>query len=207
MATVVTMLDTVTAWVQANICDKIKLKKPPLDEVDATDEGYAYELITPHAFAFFVPTQDKIALPAVAPMPSVCVRITDGAADFAAGRNDITFELCFSTWSTGTHGKDIFIPIDRNTFRQMSDKDAARYFEKNGDGWRDAWNMIDIALRELGNATHIDGIEIDKSVPVKYAPLKEQEAIPDYYPFWFATLSFAVKIPILPNMADTRQFL
>lgn len=207
MATVVSALDTVTAWVQANICNKVRLKKPPLDESEATDSGYRYELVTPHAFAFYVPTQDKIALPSVAPVPSVCVRIYDGESDLTAGENSIKFEMIFSTWSTGTHGKDIFKPQNDGSFKQMANAEADAYFQKNGDGWRDAWSMIDIALSEIGNTTNIDGLEIDRSVPVKFSPLKEQEAIPDYYPFWFACLTFGVKQPIRSNISNIQNML
>ena len=207
MATVVTALDTVTAWVQANICDGLKLKKPPLDENEATDAGYEYELVTPHAFAFFVPTKDNLPPNVLSPMPSVCVRIADGESDFVAGQNTIVFELFFSTWSTGTHGRDILNPVSRETFKQWTGREADAHFEVNGDGWRDAWNMIDTALRAIGNTTNIDGLEIDRSVPVKFSPLKEQEAIPDFYPFWFASLSFGVKMPIWSNIADIKNLL
>lgn len=207
MATVVTALDSVTAWVQGNICEKIRLKKPPIDENAATDAGYEYELITPHAFPFFVPTQDKIRLPAVAPIPSVCVRVADGSFDLTKSRQNISFDLCFSTWSTGTHGKDIFKPIDRMTYARWTGKDADAFFEKNGDGWRDAWNMVDIALREIRSTTNIGGLAVDRSVPVTFSPLKEQEAIPDYYPFWFAVLTFSTVDDMRVNIDDVQNFL
>lgn len=207
MATVVKALDTVTAWVQANICDKIKLKMPPLDENEATDAGYDYKLITPHAFAFFVPTQDKLPPNVLSPMPSVCVRITDGESNLVSNENALSFELYFSTWSTGEHGEDVFNPVSRENVEQWTGAEADAHFLKNGDGWRDAWNMIDTALLALGSTTNIDGLEIDRSVPVKFSPLKEQEAIPDYYPFWFASLSFGIKQPIQSHIADIQNLL
>lgn len=208
MATLVTTIDTVTAWVQANICDKVKLKKPPLNETDATDAGYKYELVTPYAFAMYVPTQDKITLPDVAPIPSVCVRITDGENDLTAGKNTITFEMVFSTWSTGTHGEEIINPVDGSaTFQQWRGAEADNHFVKNGEGWRDAWNMIDLALQEIGNTTNMNGLEIDRSVPLKFAPLKEQEAIADYYPYWFATVTFGIKQPIRSNISEIQNLL
>lgn len=207
MATVVGTLDTVTAWVQKNICDKVKLKKPPLDETGATDAGYEYELVTPHAFSFYVPTQDKISLPAVAPIPSVCVRIYDGEIDLTAKENSTKIELLLATWNPGTHGEDILNPVDSGTFKEWTGAEADAYFQKNGDGWRDAWCMVDAALREIGNTTNIDGLEIDRSVPVKYSPLKEQEAIPDFYPFWFASITFGIKQPITVNISNIQNFL
>ena len=54
---VVYILDRVTEWVRDNICSQIKLKAPPLNETDPTDEGYDYQLVTPAAFPLcFLPS-------------------------------------------------------------------------------------------------------------------------------------------------------
>lgn len=82
---VVTILDGVTDWVREKICSQIRLKVPPADEQAATDAGYEYQLVTPAAFPLFVPTKEK--LPPVGgshPIPSVCVRILEGADNLAA---------------------------------------------------------------------------------------------------------------------------
>ena len=67
--------------------------------------------------------------------------------------------------------------------------------------------MADIAIREIESVTHIDGLVIDRSVPVKFGPLTEQEAIPDYYPFWFAWVSFALQYPLSRNVEDLSKYL
>lgn len=66
--------------------------------------------------------------------------------------------------------------------QQWTGPEAEEYFDRNGDGWRDAWNFVDIALREIESRTNIAGYEIDRSTPVKFGPLTEQEAIPDFTP-------------------------
>ena len=80
-------------------------------------------------------------------------------------------------------------------------------FERNGEGWRDAWNFTDIAVHAVESVTNICGYEIDRSVPVKFGPLTEQEAIPDYYPFWFTWVTFQLTYPLLRNIQDAQEFL
>lgn len=206
---VVTILDSVTDWVRETICSQIRLKVPPADEQAATDAGYEYNRVTPAAFTLFVPTKEKLPPSVISPIPSVCVRFLEGADSMAGSSGNITVQLCFSTWSTGTHGEDILQPDpdDTKKWTQWTGEEADAYFKRNGDGWRDAWNFVDIALREIESRTNIAGYEIDRSVPVKFGPLTEQEAIPDYYPFWFAWVSFSLTYPLRRNVREIESFL
>lgn len=207
--TVVGILDTLTEWARENICKKVLLKVPPDDETAATDAGYEYKRVNPAAFALYVPAKDKLPPSVLSPFPSVCVRFVEGSDTLAAGRRSIGIELCFSSWDPGTHGKDVLIPNREDYMepREWSGPEAEAYFRRHGEGWRDVWNMIDIALREIEIVTNIDGILIDRSVPVKYGPLREQEAIPDYYPFWFAWVSFTVSCPITRPIQGVDELL
>ena len=48
---------------------------------------------------------------------------------------------------------------------------------------------------------------IDRSQHIKYGPLTEQESIPDFYPFWFAWVSFKINYPLVRNVEDFHKFL
>lgn len=206
---VVAVLDSVTDWVRENICLEIKLKAPPNDEKSATDAGYQYQRITPAAFSLFVPTKEKLPPSILSPIPSVCIRLVEGADDLSSSKGSIGVHLCFSTWDTGTHGADLLLPNPKNALqvKQWTGEEADAYFQRHGAGWRDAWNFVDIALRKIESATEIKGYVIDRSTPIKFGPLTEQEAIPDYYPFWFAWVSFRVTYPLKRNIQDTNDFL
>ncbi len=206
---VVTILDSVTDWVRKNICSQIRLKVPPADEQAATDAGYEYNRVNPAAFTLFVPTKEKLLPPVISPIPSVCVRFIEGTDNLAGDSGSIGIQLCFSSWSTGTHGEDILLPDPDNPKKahQWTGEEADAYFKRNGDGWRDAWNFVDIALREIESRTEIAGFAIDRSVPVKFGPLTEQEAIPDYYPFWFSWVSFTLSYPLRRNIRNIESLL
>lgn len=207
--TVVRILDTLTDWARENICTKIMLKVPPDNEHEPDDAGYEYRRVNPAAFPMYVPTKEKLPPAIISPFPSVCVRFVEGADNLSDSKGSIGVQLCFSAWNPGTHGEDILLPGDDNALepKQWTGPEADAYFQRSGEGWRDVWNMVDIALREIEIVTNIDGLVIDRSVPVKFGPLTEQEAIPDFYPFWFAWVSFTVTYPLTRPIQGVEEFL
>lgn len=199
---VVHVIDTLTEWARQNICEQIKLKVPP-ENTAPDDSGYAYNLAPPAAFAMYVPTSDKLPPGSHPPFPSLCVRLVTGQDVPADGSGSIEVQFCFSAWDPGTHGEDKLSPNGDGTYS----KGDGGTFERNGDGWRDAWNFVDIALRAVESVTNIGGYTIDRAKPVKFGPLTEQEAIPDFYPMWFAWLSFTVNYPLRRNIQELQNFL
>lgn len=204
---IVNTIDRITKWAQENICDKVLLKMPPLDEDAATDEAYDYEMINPTAFALYVPTKDKLPPGVRSPIPSVCVRFKQGEDDLTRSNGSIAIEFYFAAWNPGIYGADILKPDIANEHRRWRGPEANDHFERYGGGWRPIWNFVDVALRKIESVTNIDGIEIDRNTSIKFGPLAEQEAIPDFYPYWFAWVSFAIKYPIVRNNATIQNLL
>lgn len=203
---VVSILDDVRDWVEENICSKIQLKVPP-DDTEPNDKDYDHTLATPVAFTLYLPTKDKLPPPIKSAYPSVCVRFMEGTDDMAVKNGSIGIQLCFSAWNPGIHGTDMLMPLGDGRYRRWTGPEASDFFQRYGEGWRDVWNFVDIGLRAVESATAIKGHEIDISTPVKFGPMAEQEAIPDYYPFWYAWVSFQLKYPLMRNNQEIQQFL
>lgn len=204
---VVHLIDAVTEWARRTICPQIKLKVPPVSE-DAVDAGYGYELVNPAAFSMYIPTSEKLPPGIHSPFPSICVNFVAGQDTPASGGGFVDVQFTFSTWDPGLHGKDIQMPVGDRKFRRWSGDEADTYFKRTGDGWRDAWNFVDIALREVESVTHIGGFVIDKATPIKFGPMTEQEAIADLYPTWFAWMIFRVTYPLTQrNIQDLQKYL
>lgn len=210
MPTVVEVIDLITEWAKAEICSKIRLKMPPKDDKESNSEGYDYTQIEPACFPFFFPSKDKLPPSIQSPFPALCVRIIEGSDDLTANASSIVIEFCFSTWSTGTHGKDILIPDKENNlhFKEWNNKEAEQYFISNFGGWRDCWNWVDIALRAVRNSATIkEKVQIDRNTPVTYGAYTDQEDTIFNYPFWFAWLRFAVKRPLIKNIKEYNDLL
>lgn len=204
---VVHLIDTLTEWARVNICGHIWLKQPPADLDAATDAGYEYTLVQPSAFGMYVPTSEKLPPNIHSPFPSLCVRFITGQDELNSGGGYLDMQLCFATWDTGLHGEDILQPVGDGKYRRWSGEEADAYFRRTGDGWRDAWNFVDIALRAIESETHIGGFLIDRSTPIKFGPLTEQDAIPNLYPTWYAWVSFRITYPLVRNNTDLQNFL
>lgn len=206
---VVHNLDTITAWVREHICTEIQLKVPPDSDRAPTDAGYDYQMTTPAVFPLYIPARDKLPPGVVSPVPSVCVRFLKGSEQLAGQTGSMGIQLCFSTWDTGLHGEDFLHPVegDPGQYRRWSGKEAEAFFQRSGEGWRDAWNFVDIALRKLGNTISVGDCELDRSVPFEYGPFTEQGEIIEAYPLWYAWVSFSVTYPLRRNAEDIEQYL
>lgn len=206
---VVRVIDTVTEWARVHICDCVELKQPP-EELDAPEDGgYNYKLVRPAAFPLYVPTSERMPPDAHGPVPSLCVRFLNGQDEPTKNSGFVDLQFCFSTWDPGIHGKDILKPNGDGSFRRWSGEEADAYFKRSSDGWRDAWNFVDTALRAVESVTEIGGYSIDRTVPVKYGPLTEteREILSDFYPMWFAWVTFRVTYPLRRNIQDLNKFL
>lgn len=201
---VVHVIDTLAAWAEENICKSVELKMPPKN-LEANDAGYSYETVKPTVFPMYVPTSEKLPPSIHSPYPSLCVRFVKGADDISASKGYLDVQFCFSAWDPGTHGQDVFHPAGDLSFKKQGPVYAE--YERNGNGWRDVWNFVDTALRAVESVTNIGGYTIDRATPVEFGPLTEQESIPDFYPFWFAWLSFRVNYPLQRNIEDLQQYL
>ena len=207
--TVVEIVDQVTAWAQKEICDKVRLKMPPENDKDSDSAGYEYTTVTPTAFSLFIPSKEKLPPAVLSPIPSLCVRILEGEDSLTDKSGRITLEFCLCTWNPGIHGQDILFPDekDHSIVHQWKGAEAEAYYQRHYEGWRDAWNWVDVTLRALESHLDINGIEIDQSAGIKFYPMKEQEAIPDFYPFWFACVQFGVRRPLVRNIPSYQHLL
>ena len=201
---IVQIIDDVTEWAQANICDKVQLKVPPENDAEAIDIDYEYELITPTAFALFVPQKDKTPPNVKSPIPSLCVRFVEGEDLLDGSGGSIGLQMMLSTWDLGLHSKDLFYKTEKPLEYRRND---SPYFRRTTEGWRDAWNFLDTARRALESTTNVAGHEIDVTSGIHFGPLEEQDGTNDFYPFWFCWINFTLKFPLARNVQDCTEYL
>lgn len=202
MKPIVTVIDTLTEWAKEHICSKVRFKVPPENGV-AMDAGYSYKLENPEAIPMYAPPSDKLPKSIRFVHPSVCVRFLKAGDSVAKDEGYVDIQFLFSVWDPGEHGGDVYVPNGDGTYRTQKDP----LFEKGGSGWRDVWNFVDVARRALESVTSINGLSIDKGTDIEYGPITEQEAIVDFYPFWYSWLSFRLTYPLMRNNEDIEKFL
>lgn len=195
---IVTTLDAVRDWVESEICSQVQLKVP---DNDVVDEGYRFKLVHPAAFSMYTPTDDKLPEGVESPIPSVTIRITEGEDTLTKGTREMKVTLLFAAWSPGLHAGDYLETIryerdDNGVLRQITSvkkyPENAEVFNMDAEGWRDAWNFVDTAVRIIENVEYLGGYRFMKERGLKFAPVASQEATPEYWPFWFANVEFFI---------------
>ena len=202
---IVDSIEVVREWLDANVCPLVMLKLP---DDSATDASYPYKLVNPAAFSLFVPSKDRMPPNVAAPIPSVCVQLISGEDDLIARTRGIKLRLFFAAWDPGYHGPDIFTPLaDGSGTYQQYNEQASALFTKNGEGWRDVWSFVDTTLRTVENAEYMGDLRVIKEQGITFGPVSEQDAVPDFYPYWFAWAEFSVEEALTRNPKSYQHLL
>lgn len=184
--TIVNSLDRIAVWLEENVCLKVELKPHSLGTQTA---NFEYELVHPHVFPLYVPAPSNThkAPKQKSTTPSICVQIFEGNDDLAVRERRVKYLLSFSAWDPGLHGPDILTPTGKtDEVGPEYERGENGTFTLSHGGWRDVWNFVDTALREIENARSIAGYILDPKAGIKFGSFDEDGAIADYYPFWFA---------------------
>lgn len=179
---VVKQLDKIKAWLEAEICPQFKFKQADDENVDAT---YPYKLVNPNVFILYVPPKELIG--EANRVPSVCIQFDEGNESMASASGVLNLRLQFATFNPGEHTEG--------------------NFKINTEGWRDVWNFIDYIAERLRNVELIDDIRIIKENGIHYGPISDSGQIPNFYPYYFAWMTFSVEYGIPSSKAQIRELL
>ncbi|MDR1299282.1 MAG: hypothetical protein LBJ84_03410 [Oscillospiraceae bacterium] len=207
---IVIAMDEIAAWVQGRVCDGYKMKAPPPHDASPVDGKYEYELLTPTAFPMFRPTRDRLPPSVAAPVPSVCVQFVEGKDEQFSASGSMRVRLVFATWSPGLHGRDVFRPKDGGggVYAQWGGEEARAFYRRDAEGWREAWNLVDTARREIESVEHIGGgLRVIHADGIAFGPVAEQETIIDFYPYWYAWVEFGVGFGLQRHRRELSDFL
>ena len=193
MPTVTYTLDKITEWLTANVCSRVKLKSAPVRR-EQEAKAYEFELVHPEVFPLYVPTRETKPPDLKSTMPSICVQFVEGSDDAWTQKRTTRYRLSLAAWNPGTHGPDVFNPTDGGEIGPAYIQGDPGTFTPNHDGWRDLFNFLDVALREIESAHGLGGYELADEI--KYGLYDEEGAIRDYYPAWFAWIEVGLTTPL-----------
>ena len=209
--TIVQTIEKITDWLNETVCPKIKLKLP-----DDNQNGSQYKVkaVNPTAFAMYQPGKDKLPPGVIAPFPSVVVQLLEGSDNITEGNGQVKLQLSFTAWNPGKHAGE----LTRATETTMAIKDEGiniqidsvgsdKSFTRDAEGWKDVWNFVDRALREIENAEYMNGLRVVKELPITYGQFQQEGQISDLYPYWGAWAIFTIERGIVRNGAAYSQYL
>lgn len=189
--TIVTTIDSICEWLNANVCPNIKLKKPPKDGTP-TNAKYEYELVHPYAFPMYLPTKDKLPPKVKTAFPSICVQLQSGTD--TTDNREMDISLGFGAWNPGIHPDDWIIP------EGSTPPEDGNVLSNEVEGWRDLWNFVDYTVTAIEQTTYLgENVEVVQNEEIEFGPYKEQDSIISYYPHWFAYMNFKVRSNLLRN--------
>lgn len=202
------IIEGVTAWVNENICSKIELKLP---DDNTNDDGYTVKRVNPAAFPLFIPARDRIPPKIKAPIPSICVQLMEGADDLTNDKRTMKIRLCMATWNPGKNSGETLKPTENpealGGYTYAPEPVTEDMYERNGDGWKDLYNLQDIALAELEGTEFFAGVRILQDEPITYGPFTEDGAIWDFYPYWHGWICFTITCGVSHKMPETYRNL
>lgn len=179
---VIKQLDKLKNWLETEICPQFKFKQACDENVDDT---YPYILVNPNVFILYVPPTELIG--EANRVPSICIQFDDGNESMTSAGGVLNIRLQFATFSPGEH--------------------TSYSFTRNTEGWRDVWNLVDHIMKKIRDTELIDDIRIIKENGIKYGPISDQGQIPNFYPYYFAWMSFSVEYGIPSSKAQIRNLL
>ena len=208
--TLVQSIDKIVEWMNTNVCDHITFKLPDDFKNDAE---YGVEYVKPAAFPLYVPGKDRLPPNIPAPIPSVCVQLTEGSDDLLQKNRQLQIRLCLACWNPGEHSDELWRrnkdgdALGRCSYYRVTGE-AAQTYARNMKGWRDSFNFVDLILRELEVAEYIAGHRLVKESGIKYGLFTEEGNIWDYYPYWHSWITFTLEAGVVAKPPDKyREFL
>lgn len=166
MATTLNNLEIIANWLKEKVCSQLTYKKPNDENNDNT---YEYQLVNPDVHIVYIPPKDII--PETRHVsPSIVVQYDNNKTFPKESKGMINIRLGFSIWNPGLH--------------------SSGDYERNVDGYKDVMNFVQYVEDALVKEELIGPIRIRLEDGIESGPLKEQGVIADYYPYWFAYLTF-----------------
>lgn len=167
-------LNNIQEWVNNRICSKVKCLIP-YDE--KTVKTYKPEYMHPKAIPMLLPPRDFSPKEYDHNIPSIVVQLMQGEDTLAEDEERYQIRLVFCTWNPGS-------------FQREDDKTIVI---KNMNGWEDSIRLIDIARNAIKHDVYIDGLRLDKTIPIQYGQFFEDgDARNESYPYWFSWLTFTL---------------
>lgn len=177
------LLEELEDWTRKNICPEIKLLKP--NDAQMGSE-YTPEYVHPEVFKMFIPAEGMLPKGVETKFPAICIQVTKGEEDLNKHEEYFWIQYAFCVWNPGNYKKT-------DVKGENGEKTQKIVFERNAEGWRDAWNFLDKAKRIIQSKMYLpSGLKVSRDETMKFGMFTEEDGIVVSYPEWYVWLSFKI---------------
>lgn len=164
------VIEALTNWTQENICNSTQLLEPSESAMSSE-----YNLVTPKAFALYVPPKDQLPPDVETQVPSVCLQLKEGQDDMRENTRRLKIRFAFSTYRPGSYEEV-----------EGEEGQTEVKFTRNADGWKDIWLWVSKSINKIQTEMYIEGVKVDRTTPIKYGHFTIDDALALAYPMWYA---------------------
>lgn len=186
---IIKTIDTITDWINKNVCPKVQLKEPLDANVDP-EKGYDVRKVNPTAFSLFAPTKEKLPPRIKSEVPSVVVQIIEGSDRMTSHNRRLKLQLSFLAWNPG-----------------KAREEGATKYSRDLDGWKDVWAFLERTISEIENAEYMDDVRLVKEESITFGQFQTEGQISDLYPYWGAWAIFTVETAISRSGKAYQNYL
>lgn len=194
--TVVDSINAMSHFLKDEVCNKVEFLSPPKDRMDG--KNYKPQYVHPSVYPLCVPKSNMTEPNALSVLPYISVQFMEGSDDIPASRTETKFMLEFAIWRPGDYESISGIELQDVMSRADSTKltfeaDMSNAFIRNHSGWMDVWNFVEVTKKALlKNRVIANKLSLKLNEKVKYGVYSKDGADFDFYPMWFAWMSFTM---------------
>lgn len=194
--TVVDSINAMSHFLEQEVCSKVEFLSPPKDRMDG--KKYTPKYVHPCVYPLYVPKSNMMEPNALNVLPYISVQFMEGSDDIPALQTETRFMLEFAIWRPGDYESISSMKLQdviagAGNTRICFEADIKNTFVRNHSGWMDVWNFVETTKKTLlSNLVIADKMTLKINEKVKYGVYSKDDAVFDFYPMWFAWMSFTM---------------
>ena len=194
--TVVDSINAISHFLKKEVCDKVEFLLPPKDRLDG--KNYKPQYVHPSVYPLYVPKNNTMEPNALSVLPYISVQFMEGSDDIPASQTETKFMLEFAIWRPGdyefiSNAKLLNVTTVADSTKMSFEADMSNEFIRNHNGWMDVWNFVEVTKKTLLRKVVVaDKMSLKLNEKVKYGVYSKDGAVFDFYPMWYAWMSFTM---------------
>lgn len=200
---IVNSLEKLGEWLSEAICEDVRLK--PMSPDAPQTQKYEYHLVKPTVHILYVPSHTDRPPDVEATVPGIVIELMESKDDVLDQTRQYNLRLSFTAWDPGLHGPDVINPVEGEDGAYELGPPGTCV--TNGNGWRDAFNFMDRAIRVIENNEKLGSLGLVKDEGISFGNYEWQNASDELFPFWLCWCRLSVKERLTRNRHDIDDIL